>query len=178
MVVQCPSCSKKMSVDDKYAGRQVKCPGCGTVLQVPQSGGQTPPVVEVVDDGGGPSQPVGLGGPTGPIGQRAEPITVLLLTFVTCGIYWFFWMFKVAGEINAYLGREVVSTLLLILGICCAPVNIYNIYLVAKALPEMQGRAGLPGKDDTLLLILLMIVFPLVVPMIVQGELNKVWDAR
>jgi len=177
MVVQCPSCSKKMSVDDKYAGRQVKCPGCGAVLQVPQSGDEAPPVVEVVDDGGGASPPVGLAGPTGPIGARSEPIMVLILTFVTCGIYGIFWMFKTVAEINSYLGREVVSTLLLILGICCAPVNIYNIYLMAKAMPEMQGRVGLPAKDDTLLLVLLMIVFPLVVPMIVQGELNKIWDA-
>ena len=144
---------------------------------MPQSGDGAPPVVEVVDDGGGPPLPVGLAGPTGPIGERAEPTTVLILTFVTCGIYGIIWMFKAVGEINRYLGREVISTLLLILGICCAPVNIYNIYLVAKALPEMQGRVGLPAKDDTLLLVLLSIVFPLVVPMIVQGELNKVWDA-
>jgi formylglycine-generating enzyme required for sulfatase activity len=33
----CPSCHKKLKVDDELAGKKVRCPGCGTVLAVPQA---------------------------------------------------------------------------------------------------------------------------------------------
>ena len=109
-------------------------------------------------------------------GAPMSPVLVLVLTIVTCGIYGIIWMFTKAAEMGAYLGQEVVSTSLLVVGICCAPLNIYNIYLMAKALPQMQERAGLPTKDDTtLILILAIFVFPVAV-MVVQTEMNKVWE--
>ena len=36
--VQCPQCSKKLNVPDKYRGKGIKCPGCQNPLKVP--GGQ------------------------------------------------------------------------------------------------------------------------------------------
>ena len=110
-------------------------------------------------------------------GTPVNPVLALVLGFVTCGIYFLIWMFQRAGEMNRFLDREVVSTAMLVLGICCAPVHLYNIYLMGKAMPEMQEKVGLPAKDDsTLLLILAFLIFP-VAMMIIQGELNKVWEA-
>src|ERR1700740_201616 len=31
----CPSCRKQLSVKDERASQKVKCPGCGTVIDVP-----------------------------------------------------------------------------------------------------------------------------------------------
>ena len=111
-------------------------------------------------------------------GEIVSPILALILGFVTLGIYFLVWMFQRAAEMQRHLGREIVSTALLVVGICCVPVHIYNIYLFAKALPEMQEKAGLPGKDDSVLLLILCIfgLFP-VAMMIIQGELNKIWEA-
>jgi hypothetical protein len=33
--VQCPKCSKRMSVRKQYAGKRGKCPGCGTAIPIP-----------------------------------------------------------------------------------------------------------------------------------------------
>lgn len=44
MKTQCPSCAKSLAVPDAFAGRRVKCPGCGTAFQAPihsASGGVT-----------------------------------------------------------------------------------------------------------------------------------------
>ena len=113
-------------------------------------------------------------------GKKPEvfnPVLLLVLGFVTCGIFIIYWMFKTAGELKDYLGKEVVSMTLLVLGICCFPLNIYNIYLLSKALPEVQVKAGIPEKDDTVLILILAIFAPPVAPMIVQTELNKAWEA-
>ena len=37
--LQCPQCSKKLNVPDKYRGKAIKCPGCQKALRVP--GGET-----------------------------------------------------------------------------------------------------------------------------------------
>ncbi len=33
--IQCPKCSKQLSVNDNMAGKAGKCPGCSTVIQIP-----------------------------------------------------------------------------------------------------------------------------------------------
>jgi hypothetical protein len=41
---KCPKCSKEISVNDDLAGRKGKCPGCGQMLQVPDSPALSQPV--------------------------------------------------------------------------------------------------------------------------------------
>src|SRR4051812_582135 len=31
----CPSCSKKLNVRDEFAGKSVRCSGCGTLVRIP-----------------------------------------------------------------------------------------------------------------------------------------------
>lgn len=38
IVFACPKCQKKYQVDDKYAGKQIKCQGCGSPIPVPVPG--------------------------------------------------------------------------------------------------------------------------------------------
>jgi len=35
ITLSCPSCGKHVLARDESAGKNVKCPGCGTVLHVP-----------------------------------------------------------------------------------------------------------------------------------------------
>jgi predicted RNA-binding Zn-ribbon protein involved in translation (DUF1610 family) len=37
ILVKCASCGKSLSAPDAYAGKRVKCPGCGQVVLVPQA---------------------------------------------------------------------------------------------------------------------------------------------
>jgi hypothetical protein len=41
--VSCRSCGKKMKAPDSFAGKRVKCPGCGKPLAVPASAAEPPP---------------------------------------------------------------------------------------------------------------------------------------
>ena len=108
---------------------------------------------------------------------KVDPIVVLLLGFITCGLYLIYWNIKVAEVFNAVSGREVISQPIAIFAGCCYPVNIYFFYVAGKeGLPNVYRRAGLPDKDDSTLLLVLGFFFPMAAAMIVQSDINKLYN--
>jgi len=107
---------------------------------------------------------------------KNDPIVVLILGFITCGLYLIYWNIKVAQVSNALRKTEVISTPVAVFAGCCYPVNAYFFYLVGRdVLPYVQRERGEPETDSTLLLLLLGIFIPMVAAMIVQGEINKLY---
>ena len=101
---------------------------------------------------------------------------VLLLSFITCGLYLIYWNIKVSEVINAVSGREVLSTPVAVFSGCCMPVNIYFYYIMGKeGLPNVYKRTGELDKDQSTLLIILGLFFPLAAAMIVQGDINRLY---
>ena len=107
---------------------------------------------------------------------KNDPIVVLLLGIITCGLYLIYWNIKAAEVLNAAAGREVISQPIAIFAGCCLPVNIYFYYLAGKeCLPRIHERTGEPQKDQSTLLLILGFLFPMVAAMIVQGDINKLY---
>ena len=108
---------------------------------------------------------------------KNDPIIVLLLGFITCGLYLIYWNIKAAQVLNAVAEKEVISTPVAIFAGCCFPVNVYFYYLAGKdGLPAVYQKVGEPPKDNATLLIVLGIFFPMVAAMIVQGDINKLYN--
>ncbi len=108
---------------------------------------------------------------------KNEPIVVLLLGFITCGLYLIYWNIKAAQVLNAAAGKEVISQPIAIFAGCLMPVNLYFYYLAGKdALPALYKRVGEEGKDQSTLLMVLGFIFPYVAAMIVQGDINKLYS--
>ena len=107
---------------------------------------------------------------------KVDPIIVLLLSFITCGLYLIYWNIKVSEVINAVSGREVLSTPVAVFSGCCMPVNIYFYYIMGKeGLPNVYKRTGELDKDQSTLLIILGLFFPFAAAMIVQGDINRLY---
>lgn len=107
---------------------------------------------------------------------KNDPIVVLLLGIVTCGLYLIYWNIKVSQVINAVAEREVISQPIAIFAGCCLPVNLYFYYLAGKeGLPKIYEKTGEIGKDQSTLLLILGFLFPMVAAMIVQGDINKLY---
>lgn len=107
---------------------------------------------------------------------KNDPIVVLLLGIITCGLYLIYWNIKAAEVLNAAAGREVISQPIAIFAGCCLPVNMYFYYLAGKeCLPRIYERTGEPQKDQSTLLLILGFLFPMVAAMIVQGDINKLY---
>lgn len=107
---------------------------------------------------------------------KVDPILVLILGFITCGLYLIYWNIKIAEVLNAVAEREVISSPIAVFAGCCYPVNIYFFYLAGKdGLPQVYKRIGCPQKDDSMLLIVLGLFFPMAAAMIVQNDINRLY---
>ena len=107
---------------------------------------------------------------------KNDPIVVLLLGFVTCGLYLIYWNIKASQVINAVAEKEVISQPIAIFAGCCLPVNLYFYHLAGKeGLPKIYEKTGETGKDQTTLLLIFGFLFPIIAAMIVQGDINKLY---
>jgi len=108
---------------------------------------------------------------------RVDPVMVLLLSFLTCGLYLIYWNLKVAEVLNALSGREVISPVISVLSGCCFPVHVYFYYLCGQTLPELGRRVGDEKiKDSATVLLVLGIFLPMVSAMILQGHVNRLYQ--
>lgn len=108
---------------------------------------------------------------------KTDPIIVLLLGIITCGLYLIYWNIKASQVINAVAEKEVISQPIAIFAGCCLPVNLYFYYLVGKeGLPKIYEKTGQANKDQSILLLILGFIFPMVAAMIVQADINKLYD--
>ena len=114
------------------------------------------------------------------IGEKREPMMVVLFTLLTCGIYGWFWLYTTITEIKNSLGREDINPgMELVLSIVtCGIYMVYLFYKYPQMMLEMQDKAGRP-RNDISMTTLLLAVFGLGVVSIaiMQSELNNIWDA-
>ena len=107
---------------------------------------------------------------------KNDPVMVLVLGIVTCGLYLVYWNMKTAEVMNAVVGRELIAPVIAIISGCCMPVNVYFYYLCGQALGEMGELTGNPNlKEKSTLLLILGIFFPMVSAMIIQGHINEIY---
>lgn len=115
------------------------------------------------------------------LGKVRHPFGVMLLSYVTLGFYFYYWVFRVLGECNEYLGRkDAPSRSELSLMLIFPP---YAIYLAVFVLPELirkaQAQAGTPETAElrqTFFFLNPILIFVLpVLGMICQETLNQIW---
>ena len=108
---------------------------------------------------------------------KNDPLLVLLLGFITCGLYLIYWNLKMAEVINAVVEREAISPLIAIFSGCCFPVNLYFYYLVGQNLDVIGRKVNNPTlQDKSVLLLVLGFFAPMVSAMVIQGEINKLYN--
>lgn len=114
----------------------------------------------------------------GMVGERREPITVILLSLVTCGFYGIYWLYKVSEETQNYSGEQEMTPVVdLLLCIFVPFYSLYWVYKQSQKITRMQAKAGLPPRDEAILHTVLMLVFGVITIFMFQDNLNKIWDA-
>jgi hypothetical protein len=120
-----------------------------------------------------PAAPAPSGG--GVKGKVENPTTVLILGFVTCGLYPLYWMWLRTKEVNDYLGEQRINPMFVFPGCVCFPVVLYAMFLMLKSLPDMQKKAGLEAKDELVLHLVLFLFVSPVGMYLFQQKLNEIW---
>ena len=107
-------------------------------------------------------------------GYYVDLVKLVILCIVTCGIYEFYWIYKVTEFTNQDGAeyRNPVNKLLLCLFV---PFYfLYWIYVTCKKIEVMSNQRGVPGNDVTVLAIVLYLVISLGVPAVMQSAINKI----
>ena len=113
-------------------------------------------------------------------GTVKNPIQVVLLSIVTCGIYYYYWLYLTTKEIKAATNNESfdpMKTILFTLITC----GIYTIYWYYKISPivfkEMAEKSGAAVEEDKIKIVfILSILLQLISCYFLQTKLNEIWE--
>jgi hypothetical protein len=119
----------------------------------------------------------GYGGPYrgwGPLGKRESIALQVLLSFVTCGFYGYYWAYKSHEEIKRHTGDGVGGGLGLVIYIFASMATLFLLPIEIKQMYERDGRRS-PVSATTAFWALL-----LVIPWYVkcQSALNDYWASK
>lgn len=113
------------------------------------------------------------------IGEKRDPLMVLVLGFLTCYIYLFYWWYVTAEDIKRATARHDINPPLeLFLNLLtCSLFSIYLSYKYPKLILEMQEKAHVV-RNDTSLLSVLLSIFSLgpIACYVIQTDLNRIWE--
>jgi hypothetical protein len=112
---------------------------------------------------------------------RRDPLGVLGLSFITIGIYWFYWYYVVNDEIRRYEKddsvRPGIALLAVTLGWLIIVPPFISVYNTSKHIVRMEERAGVAQVLSPALNVVLLIVVGIAIGLYSQEHLNKVWGS-
>lgn len=120
------------------------------------------------------------------IPKERSLISVLLLTLVTCGIYYLFWVYETARDMDELLGEsDIPPAVHVLLFLITGTLWGYAFdVLTARKIARLQAKFGLPIQDNTLLYLIFDILgagpvagLGLVTILLEQGALNDIYRA-
>src|SRR5436190_23186371 len=110
--------------------------------------------------------------------KKRNPLGVFLLSFVTIGIYYFVWYYKINREARDYLGDSEISPGIALLAVTLGWIIIVppfvSTYRTGQRIERMQQKAGVtdsisPGIG------LLLFLFVRLDTVYFQEHLNRIW---
>jgi hypothetical protein len=116
-----------------------------------------------------------------PLGKARHPLWVLLMTYLTLGYYFYYWVYVVMRECSAYTGRQDFNHRTEFALMLINP--LYAIYVAVFRLPDLikrtQATAGIPessaiGHTHVFLNPCMFCGLPFLA-MLYQDALNQVW---
>ena len=128
---------------------------------------QTPP----------PPPPAASAGRTGAIGELRKPLTVVLLNFITCSIYYYWWNYRNFEDMKQHSGEGIGGGLGVLLAIFCGIVTIFLLPAEVGNLYEREGKEK-PCSAMTGFWYLIPLVGPIIFIYKVQNRLNDFWAPK
>jgi hypothetical protein len=110
-----------------------------------------------------------------PIGKRRNAGVVILLTFVTLGIYLLVWYYKINSEIKEHDPNQDFSPGLATLAIIIPIANLVSYYNTANRIKMMQKADGSNDLISPGAALLWALLFFIGYPIYIQSALNNHW---
>lgn len=111
---------------------------------------------------------------------KRQPLGVLGLSFITLGIYFFYWYYKVNEEIQRFEHDESISPVRSLMAILFGWIIIVPpfiaMYNTAKHVRTIEERLSMPSQLEPALVIVIMLLFSIANGLYIQEHLNRIWD--
>lgn len=111
--------------------------------------------------------------------EKRSPALVIVLSLVTCGFYFYYWVYCMSKETKEFLGDDSINPGMEVI-LCLVTCGIYTIYWYykyGKLQLEMGRRAGMMDTDNSILYLVLAILGLSIISMaIMQNQQNVIWD--
>jgi Domain of unknown function (DUF4234) len=112
---------------------------------------------------------------------KRNPLGVLGLSFVTLGVYFLVWYYKVNDELRRVQHDQTISPMrslmAMVFGWLIIVPPFIAMYNTAKHVQAMESRVGVPQTVEPTIALVLMFLFSLGNGPYLQYHLNNGWDA-
>jgi hypothetical protein len=112
---------------------------------------------------------------------KRNPLGVLGLSFITIGIYFFYWYYKVNDELRLALRDETISPtrslMAMIFGWIIIVPPFIAMWNTAGHVEELENRTGVQQTLEPVIALVIMFVFSIANTAYLQEHLNRAWDA-
>jgi Domain of unknown function (DUF4234) len=112
---------------------------------------------------------------------RRNPLGVLGLTFITLGIYAFYWWWKINDELRSVERDDSISPTRSLMAMLFGWIIIVPPFIAAwntaKHIDAFERRVGQQQTIEPVLVLVLMVVLPIANGAYMQDHLNRGWDA-
>jgi len=114
-----------------------------------------------------------------PLGMDRSPATVLGLSFVTLGIYFLVWYYKINNEVRHHDPLVKVTPGWAVVAMCIPICNLVSGFSTAARIRQMQLDEGATHTIQPLLAaFLLMVTFGIGFPLYVASQLREHWTGH
>ena len=111
---------------------------------------------------------------------KRSPIGVIGLTFITLGVYFFVWYYKINDEIRTFEQDDTISPtrslMAVLFGWLIIVPPFIAVYNTAQHIERAERRVGVMQAIEPVLALILFFVFAIGYPGYAQEHLNRMWD--
>jgi hypothetical protein len=111
---------------------------------------------------------------------KRNPLGVLGLSFITIGIYFFYWYWKINDELSAFEHDDSISPTRSLMAILFGWIIIVPpfiaIYNTAKHVQGDEQRLEVQPQLEPALTIVFLLLFSIANGLYIQEHLNRLWD--
>jgi hypothetical protein len=111
---------------------------------------------------------------------KRNPLGVLGLSFITIGIYFLYWYYKINDEVRRFEHDETISParslMAMIFGWIIIVPPFIAMYNTAKHVRAVEERLAIQPQLEPALTIVIMLLVSIGNGVYIQEHLNRVWD--
>lgn len=111
--------------------------------------------------------------------RKRNPLGVLGLSFITIGIYAFYWYYQVNAELRRYTRDDSISPARSLMAVLFGWIVIVPpfiaVYNTTKHVQTEERRLAIQPEIEPAISIVLLVLIAITVGLYVQEHLNRIW---